>query len=81
MKCLTEAQGDGVWGQLHDAYFLAEGGSQELNTLYAKLKQQYGEPVFGGKGKTLAPISDKPIPAAVVRQLKALPKAGKVRTK
>jgi hypothetical protein len=81
MKCLTQAQGDGIWGQLHDAYFLAEGGSQELATLYGRLKKPYGEPVFGGEGKKLAPISDKPLPAKLVRQLKALPEAGKVQSK
>ena len=31
MKCLTKAGGDGTWGQLHDAYFLAEGDPAALN--------------------------------------------------
>jgi hypothetical protein len=81
MKCLTQAQGDGIWGQLHNAYFLAEGGNQELSELYSKLKKPYGEPLFGGTGKTLTPISNKPIPPEVVKQLKTLPKAGKVQSK
>jgi hypothetical protein len=79
MKCLTRAQGDGTWGQLHDAYFLAEGESQQLRTLFAKLQKQCGKPVFGQEGKPLGPISDKPIPAKVVRELKALPRADKVQ--
>src|SRR5579872_7077072 len=37
MKCLTRAQGDGTWGQLHDAYFLAEGERKKLDALFNKL--------------------------------------------
>ncbi len=76
MKCLTRAQGDGTWGQLHDAYFLAEGGSKELAALYHKLRGRYGKPVFSGQGKQLRPISNKPIRADAVRALKALAKKG-----
>jgi hypothetical protein len=78
LKCLTQAQGDGVWGQLHDAYFLAEGGRQELKTLFGELQKQYGKPTFGQEGKQLGPISDKPLSAGTMRELKALPKADKV---
>ena len=81
MKCLNRAQGDGIWGQLHDAYFLAEGGSGELAALYARLKVEHGEPVFGGEGKKLGPISDRPVPAEVIRELKDLPQAEEVREK
>ncbi len=77
MKCLTRAEGDGTWGQLHDAYFLAEGGTQQLAALYGKLQKRYGRPTFGGQGKQLAPIHDKPIRADVVRALRALSKADK----
>jgi hypothetical protein len=79
MKCLTQAQGDGTWGQLDDAYFLAEGESHELHALFAKLEKRYGKPAFGQEGKPSGPISDKPIPDKVVRELKALPKADKVQ--
>jgi hypothetical protein len=81
MKCLTRAQGDGIWGQLHDAYFLAEGDGQRLTALYDKLQKRYGKPVFAAQGKELRPISDKPIRAEVVRALRALPKADKVQSK
>jgi hypothetical protein len=81
MKCLTRAQGDGTWGQLHDAYFLAEGGSKELTALYGKLRKRYGKPIFGGEGRQLVPISDKPMRSDVVRALKALLKADKVQSK
>jgi hypothetical protein len=81
MKCLTRAQGDGTWGQLHDAYFLAEGGNRELAALYDKVQKRYGKPALGGQGKELRPISDKPIRADVVRALRALSKADKPHNK
>ena len=59
MKCLTKAGGDGTWGELHDAYFLAEGDPAALNAVFAQLKKKkFGQPVMGEKGKNLEPISD-----------------------
>ena len=81
MKCLTRAGGDGTWGQLHDAYFLAEGDRADLNAVFSKLEKQYGKPMFGGKGKKLTPISDKPMTAKVVDALKSLPRAELVKEK
>jgi hypothetical protein len=65
MKCLTRAVGDGTWGQLHDAYFLAEGDSQKLNAEFSKLEKEFGKPIYGEKGKELAPFSNKPLPDAI----------------
>jgi hypothetical protein len=79
MKCLTRARGDGTWGQLHDAYFLAEGGHKELAALFDKLKAKYGVPVFGRRGKELRPISDRPMSVELKKQLKALPEANRVQ--
>jgi hypothetical protein len=79
MKCLTVAQGDGTWGEFHDAYFLAEGRGKELDALYRRLRKQYGEPAVAREGVKLEPITDKPIPDKVVKELKALPQARKVR--
>lgn len=81
LKCLNQAQGDGVWGQLQDAYFLAEGSEQERQAIFDKLKGRLGTPVFGEAGKRLAPISDKPLPPAIVEALRHLPRAGKVDAK
>lgn len=81
MKCLTTAQGDGAWGQLHDAYFLAEGDRAELDALFSKLGKKYGKPVFGQEGKKLGPIPDQPVPADVVKQLKELLAAGRITDK
>lgn len=81
MKCLTQAQGDGTWGQLGNAYFLAEGDSRELDAVFGKLQKQYGKPVFGGQGKKLRPIPDNPVPVDVARYLKALPQACMVQDK
>jgi hypothetical protein len=81
MKCLTVARGDGTWGQLHDAYFLAEGRGKELDALYRRLRKQYGGPVVAREGVKLGPITDKPIPEKVVKELKALPQARPARDK
>jgi hypothetical protein len=79
MKCLTQARGDGTWGQLSDAYFLAEGGKKELGGLFDKLEKEHGKPVYGGEGKKLDPLSDKPLPAELVKELKTLPQAPTVK--
>jgi hypothetical protein len=81
LKCLTIAQGDGTWGQLHDAYFLAEGGEKELSDLFEKLKAKYGEPVHGKGVKKLSPISDKAITPELKKQLQDLPRAATTEKK
>jgi hypothetical protein len=77
LKCLTQAKGDGHWGQLHDAYYLAEGSPAALEKLFPSLAAQYGAAVEGGKGATLKPITDQPVPAKVLTALKNLPHAAK----
>jgi hypothetical protein len=79
MKCLTIARGEGMWGQLHGAYFLTEGNRAALDALFSGLEKEYGNPVFGERGKGLDPIEAKPIPAAVLEALKALPRANKTK--
>lgn len=78
MKCLTKAQGDGTWGQLHGAYFLAEGDPKALEALFASSKEKYGDPVMGEKkgekSKKLDPIPNTPVPDQVLAALKNLPK-------
>jgi hypothetical protein len=81
MKYLTRARGDGTWGQLHDAYFLAEGDTTELSAVFSRLEKEYGKPVIGTKGKGLDAISDKPVPATVTEDLKRLPHANAVKDK
>jgi hypothetical protein len=79
---LTRATGDGTWGQLHDAYFLAEGDQQDLEALFAQLeKQDFGKPVFGQRGKPLMPISDRPVADDVLKALQDLPQAKRVDPK
>jgi hypothetical protein len=79
MKCLTIARGDGKWGQMHGAYFLAEGGTDVLDKVFASVEKEYGKPTFGEKGKPLDPIPDQPLPAAVLDALKHLPRAAKTK--
>lgn len=75
LKPLVKASGDGKWGTLHDAYFLAAGSMENLNLEFTKLEGDYGKPAFGGKGIKLDPISEMPVDKEVVKALKDLPKA------
>ncbi|HVU63156.1 MAG TPA: DUF3472 domain-containing protein [Phycisphaerales bacterium] len=75
MKCLTKAHGDGTWGQMHGAYFLAEGDPKALEATFAANKEKYGAPTRSEKGKKLDPIPDAPVPETVIAALKNLPKA------
>lgn len=75
LKCLTRASDDGIWGQLHDAFFLAEGDKSKLDDVFVQVEKDYGKPVFGGTGKTLDPIPDEPVTAEVVAALNNLPRA------
>ena len=81
LKCLTRARGDGRWGVWHDAYFLAEGGTNELNTVFSSLEGAFGKPVYGTRRADLPPISDKPVPAEVIQALKHPPRAPTVSPK
>jgi hypothetical protein len=81
LKCLTRAGGDGTWGQLHGAYFLAEGSKAALDKTFVELEKGYGKPVYGVKGQRLEPIPDAPLPAAVVSALEKLPRAANVQEK
>jgi hypothetical protein len=81
MKCLSKAGGDGTWGQLHDAYFLAEGDPAALNGVFTQLKKEYGQPVMGETGKNLEPISDIPLAEKLIGTLKKLPRAKVVGNK
>ncbi len=76
MKCLTRAVGDGKWGQLHGAYFLAEGDDAKLAAMFAKFEPKYGKSIFGGKGKKpLSPIPDEPLAPELIKALDKLPEA------
>ncbi len=81
LRPLRRASGDGVWGQLHDSYFLAEGSPEKLNKVFLELEHKYGKPVFGEKGRTQSPLSEEPVPEEVIRALKKLPRAEAVHEK
>ncbi len=68
LKPLTRARGDGLWGQMHDAYFLAEGDREKLTDLFSALEPIYGKPVIGGQGTSLAPLSERPAPFSVTEK-------------
>lgn len=71
LRCLTRATGDGTWGVLDNAYFLAEGGKTEVDALFARLKDRHGAAVYGGKRRKLA-ISDRSIAPTVLNGLHKL---------
>jgi hypothetical protein len=81
MKCLTRAQGDGKWGKLHGAYFLAEGDDTRLAAVFAKFESKYGKPDFGGKDRKLAPIPNEPLAPELIKALSSLPEAKAVKEK
>jgi len=70
---LTKAGGDGPWGELHGAYFLATGSTANLDKVFASIKATYGDPAWGKKGTPLPPVKAVPVPAEVVKQLRKLP--------
>ena len=75
MNCLTCAVGDGKWGELHGAYYLAEGDDAKLAAVFARLEPEYGKPAVGGKGKHLAPIPSETLAPALIKALGKLPEA------
>ncbi len=81
LKCLTRATGDRKWGVLHDTYFLAEGSDDKLTALFAKLERDYGKPTFGSKTTKPEPISDKPLPSAMIKELNQLQRPAMVKSK
>jgi hypothetical protein len=72
MKRLTRAKGDGLWGKLDDAYFLAEGKKEHLEQTFAGMQARYGLPVIFENQQDIEPVSDRPVPPEVVRDLKSL---------
>jgi hypothetical protein len=77
MRHLTQSGGESngakeAWGQLHDQYFLAEGGEKELSAAFSKLESKYGKPVFGKDGNELPHTPEKPVPPEVIKELKNL---------
>lgn len=81
MRPLTRAGGDGIWGQMHDSYMLAEGSKAKLDEVFRDAEKTYGKPTYGEKGKKLPPISATPIPAEILKALQNLPKADVVKEK
>jgi hypothetical protein len=79
LKCLTRASGDGKWGELHDAFFLAEGSDDKLTELFTKLEHQYGKPTFGGRTSKLPSISDRSLSVETIKVLTSVPRPDKVK--
>jgi len=78
MTCLTSVSGDDNWGKLNDSFFLAQGDPPAVDAVFRQLESRHGMPVFGGRGKTLPPISDRPIAPELLMALRNLPSANRV---
>ncbi len=74
LSCITRASGDGIWGRLGNAYFLADGKKPKLNSAFRRWQKIYGKPVMGPgtRKKPVGPIPDQPIPAQTLTELRAL---------
>ena len=75
LKPLTRASGDGVWGQMDDAYFLAEGSPAKLDEVFARLEKTHGKPLYAKAGKELPPVTPRAVPDAAGKSLRKLPRA------
>ena len=73
LTCLTRASGDGKWGQMGDAYFLADGDPERLAPVFAQWEKSHGKAVYGGGKTQLPPITDKPLTQQTLTALKNLP--------
>ena len=80
MKCLTRASGDGTWGQLHDAYFLAEGDTAELNTVFSSWRRNTASPCSAERKEARSDLRQA-VAAKVVVALKKPTRAELVKDK
>ncbi|MFO0892288.1 MAG: DUF3472 domain-containing protein [Isosphaeraceae bacterium] len=72
LRCLTRARGDGTWGVLNDAYYLAEGDPAALSALFTRLEPRLGKHRPGGRDTELPPLSEVHLAAPLVRELRRL---------
>ncbi len=72
MHRLIDARGDGLWGELGDAYFMAEGTLENLAIAFEGLKERYGTPVYGPQSKPMTPLVARQIAPRIVRELSDL---------
>ena len=73
LKPLTTAGGDGQWGQIHGAYYLAGGDPAAVAGVFAKVADKYGKPSAGDHGDKLRPTPPEPLSPKLVDALKHLP--------
>ena len=70
---ITRAAGDGTWGTLGGAFFLASGSTENLNTVYQKWTPTYGAPQVG-TDSTIMEIPSTTIDPVILQKLKKLKK-------
>lgn len=72
LTCIRGAVGDGTWGQLGGAYFLADGSRGNLDKAFRRWRKAHGSPRMPTARRPLGPIPDQPLTAATVAELRAL---------
>jgi len=76
---INEATGDGKWGVLNGAFYLAEGDDAALAPIFmstrnSSLDQRSGRPIVGVKGQSLLSAAASPLSPRLIRELEKLAK-------
>lgn len=72
---LTRADGDGKWGRIGDAYYLAEGDDAALAKIIADSEAKWGKATIATKDVKPEPLPETPLPDETRQALEALPQA------
>lgn len=76
---VTEAMGDGKWGVMNEAFYLAEGDDDALANVFEAARKP-GTPLEQGKAdRSTLTVPSRRISAATIRELGRLPKSPEVR--
>lgn len=72
---LTRAEGDGKWGRIGDAYYLAEGDDAALAKILQEAEAKWGKATVATKDIKPEPLPATPLPEETRKALEALPQA------
>jgi hypothetical protein len=76
---VIEARGDGKWGVLNDAFYLAEGDDEALAPIFEKVRKPGTNFVQGPDDHTTLTVKARKAPRAVLRALETLPRSPAVK--
>jgi hypothetical protein len=72
LERLTVAHGDGLWGQMGNAYYLAEGSPENLKRVFDQAVPQWGNLRDGTLAPKLNPLKPKRLSKQLLRALESL---------